>query len=123
MHLGNGAITPECVALTYGSAVAGLSAASVAIRRVGLTHKRLEFAAALGCFVLAAQAVNVPIASGFSGHLVGGVLLAALLGPALGAWTMAVVLAIQALVLGDGGIAAWGGNVINMGLLPAGIVA
>jgi len=123
MHLGNGAITPECVALTYGSAVAGLSAASVAVRRSGLTRDRLESAAALGCFVLAAQALNVPIASGFSGHLVGGVLLAAVLGPALGAWTMAVVLAIQALLLGDGGIAAWGANVINMGLLPAGIVA
>ena len=123
MHLGNGAITPECVALTYGSAVAGLSAASVAIRRSGLTRDRLELAAALGCFVLAAQAVNVPVAPGVSGHLVGGVLLAALLGPALGAWTMAVVLAIQALILGDGGIAAWGANVINMALLPAAMAA
>src|SRR5690349_11723878 len=123
MHLGNGAITPECVALTYGSAVAGLSAASVAIRRAGLTSGKLELAAGLGCFVLAAQAVNVPVASEFSGHLIGGVLLATLLGPALGAWTMAVVLAIQALLLGDGGIATWGANVINMALLPAGAVA
>jgi cobalt/nickel transport system permease protein len=123
MHLGNGAITPECVALTYGSAVAGLSAASVAIRRTGLTAGKLEWAAGLGCIVLAAQAVNVPVAPGFSGHLIGGVLLATLLGPALGTWTMAVVLAIQAVLLGDGGVAAWGANVINMALLPAAMAA
>ena len=41
MHLGNGAITPECVVLTYGTAVGGLSAASVAIRRAGLTREKL----------------------------------------------------------------------------------
>lgn len=123
MHLGNGAITPECVALTFGSAVAGLSAASVAIRRTGLTREKLEWAVGLGCFVLAAQAVNVPVAPGISGHLVGGVLLAWVLGPALGAWTMAMVLAVQALLLGDGGIAAWGANAMNMALLPAAMVA
>src|SRR5436853_2962076 len=117
MHLGNGAITPECVALTYGAAAAGLSAASVAVRRAGLTAAKLEWAAGLGCIVLAAQAVNVPVAPGFSGHLIGGVLLATLRGPALGTWTMAAVLAIQALLLGDGGVAAWGANVINMALL------
>src|SRR5437016_6114169 len=105
MHLGNGAITPECVVLTYGTAVAGLSAASVAIRGAGLSREKLEWAAGLGCLLLAAQAVNVPVAPGISGHLVGGVLLASVLGPALGAWTMAVVLAIQALLLGDGGVA------------------
>src|SRR3954453_3518782 len=107
MHLGNGAVTPECVVVTYGTAVAGLWAASAAVRRAGLKREKLELAAALGCFVLAAQAGNVPVASGVSGHLVGGVLLAAVVGPALGAWTMAVILAIQALLLGDGGIAAW----------------
>jgi cobalt/nickel transport system permease protein len=54
---------------------------------------------------------------------VGGVLLAWVLGPGLGAWAMAIVLAVQALVLGDGGLAALGANVLNMALLPAGSVA
>src|SRR5262245_42363432 len=103
MHLGNGAITPECVALTYTAAAAGLAAGAAEMRRAGLTRDKLALAAGLGCLVFAAQAVNVPILPGTSGHLVGGVLLAWVLGPGLGAWTMAVVLAAQAMLLGDGG--------------------
>jgi cobalt/nickel transport system permease protein len=123
MHLGNGAITPECAAIAYGAAAAGLATSAVAMRRSGVTREKLLLAAALGTLVFATQAINVPVWSGISAHLVGGVLLAAILGPGLGAWTMALVLAIQALVLGDGGLAALGANVLNMALVPAGIVA
>jgi cobalt/nickel transport system permease protein len=123
MHLGNGAITPECAALTFGAAAAGLAASTVAAGKAGVTKDKLLLAAGLGCLVLAAQAINVPIGSGTSAHLVGGVLLASLLGPGLGAWTMAIVLAVQAVLLGDGGMAALGANVLNMAILPAGLVA
>jgi cobalt/nickel transport system permease protein len=123
MHLGNGAITPECAAVAFGAAAAGLGMSAVAMRRSGVTREKLVLAAALGSLVFAAQAINVPVGSGVSAHLVGGVLLAAVLGPGLGAWTMAVVLAVQALVLGDGGLIALGANVLNMALVPAGIVA
>jgi cobalt/nickel transport system permease protein len=122
MHLGNGAITPECVALTYTAAAAGLAASAVGIRRVGLTTEKLMLAGGLGCVVFAAQAINVPILPGTSAHLVGGVLLASLLGPGLGAWTMALVLTIQAVALGDGGFAALGANMLNMALLPSALV-
>jgi cobalt/nickel transport system permease protein len=123
MHLGNGAITAECAVVTYGAAAAGLAVSAVVLRQRGLTPEKLHVAAALGCFVFAAQAINVPVAAGTSAHLVGGVLLAWMLGPALGAWTMGLVLAVQALMLGDGSAAAWGANVLNMALVPAGIVA
>jgi cobalt/nickel transport system permease protein len=123
MHLGNGAITPECAVLTYGVAAAGLAASAAALRANRPTVAKLQLATGLGCAVFAAQAVNVPVAPGMSGHLVGGVLLAWALGPALGAWTMAFVLAVQALALGDGGISALAANVINMALVPAGIFA
>jgi len=121
MHLGNGAITPECVVLTYGAAAAGLAAATTSVRRAGLTAGKLQLAFGLGALVLAAQAVNVPILPGVSGHFVGGVLLAWLLGEGLGAWTMTAVLAVQVL-LGDGGTLALGANVLNMALLPAAVV-
>lgn len=123
MHLGNGAITPECAVLTYGAAAAGLAASAAALRANRPKVEKLWLAAGMGCAVFAAQAINIPVASGMSGHLIGGVLLAWALGPALGAWTMAFILAVQALVLGDGGIAALGANVINMALVPAGIIA
>jgi cobalt/nickel transport system permease protein len=123
MHLGNGAITPECVVLTCGAASVGLAAAAVAARRAELSREKVLLAAGWGSLVFAAQAINVEIWPGISAHLVGGVLLARMLGPGLGAWTMGMVLAIQAVALGDGGIAALGANVINMALVPAGFVA
>ena len=123
MHLGNGAITLECAAITLGAAALGLGAAAASLRREPLSRQKLALAAGLGALVFAAQAVNVPVLPGTSAHLVGGVLLAWVLGPGLGAWTMAIVLVVQALVLGDGGMAALGANVLNMALLPAGCVA
>lgn len=123
MHLGNGAITPECVAITIGTAAIGLGAAAFAARREPMSRQKLALAAGLGALVFAAQAVNAPVLPGTSAHLVGGVLLAWVLGPGLGAWTLAIVLAVQALVLGDGGLAALGANILNMGLLPAACVA
>jgi len=123
MHLGNGAITPECVALTAGAAAAGLGVCAVTMRIARPTPDKLLMAAGLGCLVFTAQAINVPVAPGISAHLVGGVLLAGMLGPGLGAWTMAVVLAFQAIALGDGSIASLGANMLNMALVPAAIAA
>ena len=99
---------------TYG---VGLS--STGLRPQTLSRTKLLEALSWGCFVFAAQAVNAPISSFSSAHLVGGVLLAGILGPALGAWTMAIVLTLQVLLLGDGGWLALGANIINMALLPA----
>jgi len=123
MHLGNGAITPECAAITLGAAALGLGAAAASLRREPLSRQKLALAAGLGALVFAAQAINVPVLPGSSAHLVGGVLLAWVLGPGLGALTMAIILVVQAVVLGDGGMAALGANVLNMALLPAGCVA
>ncbi|MBC7852976.1 MAG: energy-coupling factor ABC transporter permease [Pirellulaceae bacterium] len=124
MHLGNGALTPECAALALGAAGVGLGAAAFDIVRTtsAVSGKKLAMAASLGLFVFAAQMFNVPVLPGISAHLVGGVLLAWMVGPSLGAWTMAFILAAQAFVLGDGGLASLGANILNMALLPAGAV-
>jgi cobalt/nickel transport system permease protein len=70
----------------------------------------------MGAFIFAAQMVNFPIASGTTGHLLGGVLAAVLLGPAAATIVMATVIFFQAL-LGDGGLTALGPNIFNMGVL------
>lgn len=119
MHLGNGAVTPECAVITWGAAAAGLG--WLALR--GQTQKppvsRPLEVGALAALVFALQAVNVPLLPWASAHLVGGVLVARLLGAGLGAWTMAAVLMLQATAMGDGGLLAWGCNVLNMAVLPA----
>lgn len=70
-------------------------------------------------FVL--QALNFPIWDGISGHFIGGVLAAVILGAPGGIICMATVLVIQAFVLGDGGVDALGANIINMGIIGAGV--
>jgi cobalt/nickel transport system permease protein len=71
---------------------------------------------ATAAFVFAAQMINIPVAPGISGHLVGAALAAVLLGPWRAVIVMAVVLAVQALLFQDGGITALGANTLDMGV-------
>jgi cobalt/nickel transport system permease protein len=68
-------------------------------------------------FVFVAQMINFPIAFGTSGHLVGGTFLAVLLGPYAAMLSMTIVLLMQALFFGDGGVLAFGANVFNMAVV------
>lgn len=72
----------------------------------------------MGAFVFAAQMVNFSIpGTGSSGHIIGGVLLAALLGAWPAFLTIASVIIIQCLIFADGGLMALGCNIINMGAM------
>jgi cobalt/nickel transport system permease protein len=73
----------------------------------------------LAAFVFAAQMLNFPVLGGTSGHLIGGSLLAILLGPMTGFLTMATVVIAQALFLQDGGLIALGANVFNIGAVTS----
>ncbi|OGQ98582.1 MAG: cobalamin biosynthesis protein CbiM [Deltaproteobacteria bacterium RIFOXYD12_FULL_55_16] len=74
----------------------------------------------LGAFLFAAQMINFTIpATGSSGHLGGGLLMAVLLGPAAAFITIASVLVVQALFFADGGLLALGCNIFNLGFFPA----
>jgi cobalt/nickel transport system permease protein len=75
----------------------------------------------MGAFVFAAQMVNFPVGLGASGHLLGGSLLAIVLGPASAALVMTAVLILQAVLFQDGGVLALGANIFNMAL--AGVAA
>jgi cobalt/nickel transport system permease protein len=75
----------------------------------------------MAAFVFAAQMVNFPILPFVSGHLLGGVLAAVVLGPWAGAVAIGAVLIVQALLFADGGLTALGANFVNMGLIGAGV--
>ena len=69
----------------------------------------------MGAFVFAAQMINFTIpGTGSSGHLCGGMLLTAVVGPYAAFLTMIGVLLIQCLLFADGGLMALGANVWNM---------
>ena len=113
MHIPDGFLsTPVWLALDAAALVAVGSAARRAGREVEET--RIPLLGTMGAFVFAAQMVNFPVSAGVSGHLVGGALLAITLGPASAIVVMTAILAIQAFVFQDGGVLAWGANVLNM---------
>jgi cobalt/nickel transport system permease protein len=112
-------------------AVGGLlwaGAAGVAVwsaRRVDAEgdERKVPLMGVLGAFVFAAQMVNFAIpGTGSSGHLGGGLLLAALLGPEAAFLVLASVLGVQALFFADGGLLALGANAVNLGV-PTAFVA
>ncbi|MEX1104074.1 MAG: energy-coupling factor ABC transporter permease [Dehalococcoidia bacterium] len=71
----------------------------------------------MAAFIFAAQMFNFQVAGGTSGHLLGGVLAAVLLGPYAGTVVMACVIGVQALVFQDGGLLVMGANIFNMGII------
>ncbi len=113
MHIPDGFLTPPVWATLD---FAGLASVSLLARkaRAEVDESRIPLLGVMGAFVFAAQMINFPVGLGTSGHLVGGALLAFILGPAAAAMVMTAILAIQALVFQDGGILALGPNVLNM---------
>ncbi len=75
--------------------------------------------ATVGSLIFSAQMVNFPINGGISGHLLGGVLAALILGPFEALLVMTILLSMQALMFGDGGVLALGANIFNMGIIGA----
>jgi cobalt/nickel transport system permease protein len=113
VHIPDGFIEAP-VAAAAGVASLGLTA--VAIRKAAkeLDERRAPLAGLVAAFVFAVQMLNFPVAAGTSGHLLGGVLAAVLVGPWTGAICITLVLLVQALVFADGGLSALGLNVLNM---------
>ena len=84
-------------------------------RRRDLDDREIPLAGLVAAYIFALQMLNFPVASGTSGHLLGGCLAAVLVGPWVGSLCMAVVFLVQALVFADGGLTALGLNIIVMG--------
>ncbi len=114
MHMADALVSPY-VAGVVGAASLGVGAYSVyRIKRKG-DDSRIPLMGVMGAFVFAGQMINFAIpGTGSSGHLCGGLMLAALLGPCEAFITMMAVLLVQCLLFADGGLMAYGCNVWNM---------
>ena len=91
----------------------------ISLRKAGdqLDEKAVPLMGVMAAFIFAAQMFNFQIPGGTSGHLLGGVLAAVLLGPYAGTIVMACVISVQALVFQDGGLVVLGTNIFNMGII------
>ena len=114
MHMADALVTPAVAGVM---AACSAAAAGYSIKKVRLSEdpKKIPVMGVMGAFVFAAQMINFTIpGTGSSGHLCGGMMLSALLGPHAGFLTIIGVLLVQCLFFADGGLLALGCNVWNM---------
>ncbi len=117
MHISNGIINGPVAAVFAAFALAVL-ALCVVRGRQDLDERLAPMAGLVAAFIFAVQMLNFPIFTGaVSGHLLGGALATMLVGPWVGTLCVAVVLIVQALVFGDGGVAMLGLNITNMAVI------
>jgi cobalt/nickel transport system permease protein len=119
MHMADALLSPVVGGAMWAAAAGTIAYCSAKIKNE-LDDRKVPLMGVLGAFLFAAQMINFTIpATGSSGHLGGGLLLAVLLGPYAAFLTIASVLMIQALFFADGGLLALGCNIINLGIFPA----
>jgi cobalt/nickel transport system permease protein len=83
-----------------------------------MNEQKLPLVAVLAAGIFALQSFNLPVSMGTSGHLVGGALAAIVLGsPFAAVFILALVLIVQGVLFGDGGLTTMGANIINMGVI------
>lgn len=116
MHVPDGFLDP---ATSIGTGVLAAGAVALALRqaRHELDDRTAPLAGLAAAFVFAVQMVNFPVAAGTSGHLLGGVLTAVLVGPWTAVLSITVVLLVQAVLFADGGLTALGTNITLMAVV------
>jgi cobalt/nickel transport system permease protein len=116
MHIPDGFVSGPVNLAGY---VIAAGAVAVSLRNLNKTlpQERVPMLGVTAAFVFAAQMINFPIGAGTSGHFLGALMSAVLLGPWAACIVMTLVLAVQCLLFVDGGLTALGANIFNMGIV------
>lgn len=119
MHIRDGILAPE-VCLVAGALSLGAITYSLRRLRFDLEDRAVPLTGMMAAIVFAGQMVNFPLFGlPVSGHLLGGVLAAVMLGPWAGCLAISMVLIVQAILFSDGGLMSLGANILNMGVVGA----
>ncbi len=117
MHIPDGFI-PITQGIIYWIIALVFIALALRWARKELSEEKVPIVAVLAAAIFALQAFNLPVGMGTSGHLVGGALAAIVLGsPFAAVFILSIVLIIQGVIFGDGGLTTMGVNIINMGVI------
>jgi cobalt/nickel transport system permease protein len=116
MHIPDGFLDLPAATATTALAATGVGIALWQTKRT-LPARRVPLLGVTAAFVFAAQMLNFPVAAGTSGHLVGGILVAVLVGPGAAVIVMTAVLLLQCFLFQDGGASALGANIFNMAIV------
>ncbi|WP_456366251.1 cobalt transporter CbiM [Thermococcus sp.] len=82
-----------------------------------LRPQQVPLLGVLTAFAFLVMMYNMPVPGGTTAHIVGGTIIAILIDPWAATVALTIVLLIQALFFGDGGITAYAANVFNMGVV------
>jgi len=119
MHMSDALLSPAVGGVMWGATAVTTAYCAKKVRE-NLDDSKVPLMGVAGAFVFAAQMLNFAIpGTGSSGHIGGGLLLTALLGPHAAFLVIASVLGVQALFFADGGLIALGANIFNLGFFPA----
>ncbi|SDP84135.1 cobalt/nickel transport system permease protein [Actinopolyspora xinjiangensis] len=116
LHMTDGLLNAPTALLFGAIALAGIGF-SLGRARATLDDRTAPMAGLVAAFVFAAQMINFPVLPGVSGHLLGGALVAILVGPWVGTLCVSIVLVVQSLLFADGGLTMLGANITNMALI------
>lgn len=116
VHIPDGYLGPQTYAAAYAAAVPFWIAASRKLNKT-LRSRQVPLLALSAAFSFVIMMFNVPIPGGTTGHAVGAVLVAVLLGPWAACIAVSIALIVQAVIFGDGGITCIGANCLNMAVI------
>lgn len=116
MHIPDGYLSPQTCAAAFAVA---LPVWAVAVKRVSLVVKtrNVPLLAVFSALSFLVMMFNIPIPDGTTAHAAGGVIVAICLGPWAAVIAVSVALLFQALLFGDGGVLAYGANVLNIAII------
>lgn len=119
MHIPDGYISPHTSGVLYIASIP-LLGLSLRMVRSRLKQSQVPLLALLAAFSFLIMMFNIPLPGGTTGHAIGGVLIAILVGPWPALLSVSLALTVQALFFGDGGIVALGANIFNLAfVMPA----
>jgi cobalt/nickel transport system permease protein len=116
MHIPDGFISGAVLVVCWVISIVVIAYAFIRIKR-DMDERKVPLMGVVAAAIFAGQMLNFPVAGGTSGHLLGAALATILLGPWAAVLVMTIVVGAQALIFQDGGIAALGGNLLNMAVI------
>lgn len=114
MHIPDGFLSPIVTGVTD---VAGVTTWVGSIRKLPLDVEQIPRWGMAGAMLFAVEVFSFPVPGGTSVHLSGVPLVTLTLGPAPALFLSGIVLILQAILFGHGGILTWGANFLNIGII------
>lgn len=122
MHIPDGFLSPLTCIVTYSITIGLWITCSKKIKQ-NLSTEKVSYLAFGAAFSFLLMMINIPIPGGTCGHAMGTALLSFLFGAEYAFLIVSIVLAIQALIFGDGGLTTYGANVLIIAFVPSFLAA